>query len=161
MILIDSLGIKSVCLAAEVMGMESVQNSVFEGGLSFREAAHSGTNHRYASAHRFLARGDNPNLKKTLREFGLIFWRPTNSESRSESCSENRVFTQVRSWVPFLELLREYHGIPRVARIAPKIPWNSESCSENGLFTPRAFFFKIGVGPRFLKYSHKIIRSGN
>ena len=31
------------------------------------------------------------------------------------------------------------------------IPRNSESCSENGLFTPRALFFKIGVVPRFLK----------
>ena len=37
--------------------------------------------------------GTTPILKKTLREFGLKFWRPTHSESRSESCSENRVFT--------------------------------------------------------------------
>ena len=29
--------------------------------------------------------------KEKVREFGLKFWRPTNSESRSESCSENSV----------------------------------------------------------------------
>ena len=40
-----------------------------------------------------LARGNHPNFEKTLREFGLKFWRPSNSESRSENCSENRVFT--------------------------------------------------------------------
>ena len=39
-----------------------------------------------------LARGNHPNFEKTLREFGLKFWCPANSESRSESCSENRVF---------------------------------------------------------------------
>ena len=39
------------------------------------------------------AREPPPILKKTLREFGPKFWRPTDSESRSESCSENRVFT--------------------------------------------------------------------
>ena len=44
-----------------------------------------------------LPRGHHPNFgKKTLREFGLTFWRPTTSESRSESCSENRRFTQLR-----------------------------------------------------------------
>ena len=37
--------------------------------------------------------GTTPILKKTLREFGLKFWRPSNSKSRSESCSENRVCT--------------------------------------------------------------------
>ena len=33
-----------------------------------------------------------PPPKKKLRELGLKFWRPANSESRSESCSENRGF---------------------------------------------------------------------
>ena len=37
--------------------------------------------------------GITPIKEKRLREFGLKFWRPTNSERRSESCSENRVFT--------------------------------------------------------------------
>ena len=58
---------------------------------------------------------DHPILKNPLRASGLKFWGPTNSESRSESCSENRVFTQIRPWVPFRELLRECPGIPRVA----------------------------------------------
>ena len=48
-----------------------------------------------------------------------------------------------RSWVPFRELLREMHQ-------------NSESCSENGLFTPRAFFCKIGVVPRFLNTAESL-----
>ena len=35
-------------------------------------------------------------------------------------------------------------------RLAPRNPWNSESYSENGRFTPRAsFVVKIGVVPRF------------
>ena len=40
----------------------------------------------------FWRAGTTP-IKKKIREFGLKFWRPTNSESRSESCSENRAFT--------------------------------------------------------------------
>ena len=73
--------------------------------------------------------GTTPILKRTLREFGLKFWHPTNSESRSESCSENRVSQK---------LGRKCH---------------SENCSENtpGVFTPRAVFFKIGVVPRLLR----------
>ena len=41
-----------------------------------------------------------------------------------------------------------------IPRVAPRMPRNSESCSENGRLTPRAlyFFFKIGVVPRFLIY---------
>ena len=80
-----------------------------------------------------LARGNHPNFEKTLREIGLKFWRPTDSEScprigfsrklgrdcHSESCSENTP--------EFRELLREW-------------PFHSESV-----------FFKIEVVPRFLK----------
>ena len=40
-----------------------------------------------------LARGNHPNFEKTLLELGLKFWRPTNAESRSESCFENKVCT--------------------------------------------------------------------
>ena len=35
--------------------------------------------------------GTTPNSKEMLREFGVRFWRPTNSKSRSESCSEHSV----------------------------------------------------------------------
>ena len=85
----------------------------------------------------FWRAGTTPILKKALREFGLKFRRPTNSESRSESCSENR-FTffggdchseNCSEKTPeFRELLREW-------------PFHSES-----------LFFKIGVVPRFLKF---------
>ena len=36
-----------------------------------------------------------------------------------------------------------------IPRVAPRMPQNSESCSENGLFTPRAFFSKLGWLPGF------------
>ena len=36
-----------------------------------------------------------------------------------------------------------------IPRVAPRMPPNSESCSENGLFTPRAFFSKLGWFPGF------------
>ena len=48
-----------------------------------------------------------------------------------------------------------------IPRIAPRIPRNSESCSENGLFTPRAFFFfffEIGVVPRFLSTEAELLK---
>ena len=90
----------------------------------------------WTAPNQFWRVGSTPISKKTLREFGLKFWRPTNSESRSERCSENRVFTWIRSWVPFRESLREY---PRIPRVAPSM---ALSLLE--------LFFKIGVVPRFL-----------
>ena len=69
-----------------------------------------------------LARGDDPNFEENAQGiWGLELWRPTNSESRSENCSENS------------------HNLgPRVAlRMA--------------FFTLRAFFFKKnGMVPGFL-----------
>ena len=57
-------------------------------------------------------------LKKTLREFGLKLWGPSNSESRSGSCSENRVSHKLgrdchsencsENTPEFRELLREW-----------------------------------------------------
>ena len=50
-----------------------------------------------------------------------------------------------------------------IPRIAPRIPRNSESCSENGLFTPRAFFSKLGWFPgqflRELAQNHPIMQT--
>ena len=66
--------------------------SVFKPPLQFSTAAQTTTKTSFQT-YFILARGTTPILKKTLREFGLKFWSPTNSESRSESCSENRVFT--------------------------------------------------------------------
>ena len=66
--------------------------------------------------------------KTKLREFGLKFRRPANSESHSE----------------------------RIPRVTPRIPWNSESCSENGLSTPRAFVSKLGWFPGFWFASWKM-----
>ena len=48
-------------------------------------------------------------------------------------------------------------AVSAIPGVAPKMPWNSESCSNNGLVTPRAFFtqsvlrFEIGVVPRLLR----------
>ena len=77
-----------------------------------------------------------PIKKTTLRKFELKFRRPTNSESRCESCCENGVFSC---------LGREC---------------NSESCSENArvalrvaprmAFSLRGRFFLIGVVLRLL-----------
>ena len=84
----------------------------------------------------FWRAGTTPILKKTLREFGLKSWRPTNSESRSESCSENR-FSH--------KLGRECHSencsenAPEFRELLRELPFHSES-----------IFFKIGVVPRFL-----------
>ena len=50
--------------------------------------------HDFPASQKLLLRaGTTPILKKKAPEFGLIFWRPTNSESRSGICSKNRVFT--------------------------------------------------------------------
>ena len=63
-------------------------------------------------------RGPPQFWKKTLREFGLKFGHPTNSESRPESCSENRVSHKLgrechsasysENTLEFQELLREW-----------------------------------------------------
>ena len=85
-------------------------------------------------------------MKKTLREFGLRSGRPTNSESRSESCSENRASH---------ELGRECH---------------SEGCSENAPefrellrewpFRSESLFFKVGVVPRLGKSNGGLSEGG-
>ena len=80
-----------------------------------------------ADGHKSL---DN-SAKETLQEFGLQFWLSTNSESRSEYWG----FARRRS-------------LSAIPRVAPRTPWISQSCSENGLFT--FHFSKIGVAPRFL-----------
>ena len=42
-----------------------------------------------------------------------------------------------------------------VPRVAPRMPWNSESCSENVLFT-QLFFFEVGMASRALIFgSHR------
>ena len=58
--------------------------------------------------------GTTPILKKKLREFGLKFWCPNQ----------------------FRELLQEWglhmtYVVSAIPRVAPRIPRNSESCSEN------------------------------
>ena len=67
-----------------------------------------------ADGHKSL---DN-SAKETLQEFGLQFWLSTNSESRSEYWG----FARRRS-------------LSAIPRVAPRTPWISQSCSENGLFT--------------------------
>ena len=57
-------------------------------------------------------------------------WVSTNSESRTENCSANLGF-------------RTEEVVRAIPRVAPRMPWNSESCSENCLFTQR-LFSKLG-----------------
>ena len=75
----------------------------------------------FMSCERFCRAGTTPILIKTLREFGLKFWRPTNSENRSESCSEKRVFTQKKV-------------VSAIPRVAPRMAFSLRE---------RFFFFNV------------------
>ena len=77
-------------------------------------------------------------------------WVPTNSGDRSGSCSENcgfRIAQVVRchseNGISYSE-----NGISNSESCSENTPELSES-SENGLFTPRAFFLKLGWSPGF------------
>ena len=98
--------------------------------------------------------GTTPILEKTLREcrgkWKSFGWVRGNSGNRSESCSENcgfRIDQVVRghseNGISYSE-----NGISNSESCSENTPELSES-SENGLFTPRAFFLKLGWSPGF------------
>ena len=98
--------------------------------------------------------GTTPILEKTLREcrgkWKSFGWVRGNSGNRSESCSENcgfRIDQVVRghseNGISYSE-----NGISNSESCSENTPELSES-SENGPFTPRAFFLKLGWSPGF------------
>ena len=106
----------------------------------------------------FWCAGTTPTLDKTLREcrgkrksFG---WVRGNSGNRSESCSENCGFCIDQVVRGHSEKGTSYseNGISKSESCSENTLELSES-SENGLFTPRAFFPEIGVVPRLLNHS--------
>ena len=110
----------------------------------------------------FLRTGTTPILAKTLREYmgkcQSFMWVPINSENRSGSCSENCGFR-------IAEVVRG-HSEKGISYSENGIS-NSESCSytpqlsessENGLFTPRAFFLKLGWSPGFGHIGRVVVR---
>ena len=93
--------------------------------------------------------------------FSIFLWPPepllqypflrAQSGNHSESCSENcgfRIDQVVRghseNGISYSE-----NGISNSESCSENTPQLSES-SENGLFTPRAFFLKLGWSPRLL-----------
>ena len=103
----------------------------------------------------FLAHGNHPQfLGRTLWEcrgkWKSFMWVPINSGNCSGSCSENCGFR-----IAHVVRCHSENGISHSENHFP----NSESCSENtpelsessenGLFTPRAFFLKLGWSPGF------------
>ena len=95
--------------------------------------------------------GTTPILKKTLREWRgkwkSLMWLPINSGNRSGSCSENCGFR-----IAQVAGCHSENGISYSESCSENTPELSES-SENGLFTPRAFFPEIGVVPRLLSFT--------
>ena len=98
--------------------------------------------------------GTTPILKKTLREcrgkWKSFGWVRGNSGNRSESCSENCGFCidQVVRGHSENGISYSENGISNSESCSENTPELSES-SENGLFTPRAFFLKLGWSPGF------------
>ena len=104
-----------------------------------------------------LVRGDHPNSWKNgprmqgQMKFSKSFgWVHGNSRNRSESCSENcgfRIDQVVRghseNGISYSE-----NGLSNSESCSENTPELSES-SENGLFTPRAFFLKLGWSEGF------------
>ena len=98
---------------------------------------------------------DHPNSEKNAPRMKVqekIFqgWVPINSGNRSGSCSENcgfRIAQVVRchseNGISYSE--NEISNSESCSENAPEL---SES-SENGLFTPRAFFLRLGWSPGF------------
>ena len=102
----------------------------------------------------FWSTGTTPILEKSLREcrgkWKSFGWVRGNSGNRSESCSENcgfRIDQVVRghseNGISYSE-----NGISNSESCSENTPELSES-SENGFFTPRAFFLKLGWSPGF------------
>ena len=77
-------------------------------------------------------------------------WVPINSGNRSGSCSENCGFriAQVVGCHSENRISYSENGILNSESCSENTPELSES-SENGLFTPRAFFLKLGWSPGF------------
>ena len=98
--------------------------------------------------------GTTPILEKTLREcwgkWKSFTWVPINSGNRSGSCSENCGFriAQVVGCHSENGISYSENGISNSESCSENTPELSES-SENGLFTPRAFFLKLGWSPGF------------
>ena len=98
--------------------------------------------------------GTTPILEKTLREYmgkwKCFMWVPINSGNRSGSCSENFGFriAQVVGCHSENGISYSENGISNSESCSENTPELSES-SENGLFTPRAFFLKLGWSPGF------------
>ena len=88
-------------------------------------------------------------------------WVPNNSGNRSGSCSENCGFriAQVVGCHSENGILHSENGISHSESCSENTLELSES-SENGLFTPRAFFLKLGWSPArlpkiaALRFSH-------
>ena len=84
-----------------------------------------------------------------------FMWVPINSGNRSGSCSENCGFRidQVVGCHSENEISYSENGISNSESCSENTPELSES-SENGPFTPRVFFLKLGWSPGFWhKYS--------
>ena len=102
----------------------------------------------------FLRAGTTPISEKTLRECRVrckyFMWVRGNSGNRSESCSENCGFRidQVVSGHSENGISYSENGISNSESCSENTPELSES-SENGPFTPRAFFLKLGWSPGF------------
>ena len=103
----------------------------------------------------FWRAGTTPILEKMLRERCgqmkiLSCGVPVNSGNRSGSCSENCGFriAQVVGCHSENGISHSKNGILNSESCSEHTPELSES-SENGLFTPRAFFLKLGWSPGF------------
>ena len=111
-----------------------------------------------------VARGPPQFLKKNAprmqRQMKIFMWVPINSGNRSGSCSKNCCFRIAQAVRGHSE-----NGISH----SKNYFLNSKSCSENtpelsrssenGLFTPRAFFLKLGWSPGFLSTSRSFSKS--
>ena len=112
----------------------------------------------------FLRAGTTPILEKTLREWRgkwKYFMRvPINSGNRSGSCSENCGFriAQVVGCHSENRISYSEHGISNSESCSGNTPERSQSY-ENGLFTPRAFFLKLGWSPGFWNLGYNGIKA--
>ena len=125
--------------------------SYSRGGLSLSELTFL---HCLISHFLFWRAGTTPILEKTLREYWgkmKIFHVGSHQfRNRSGSCSENCGFriAQVVGCHSENGISYSENGISNSESCSENTQELSES-SENGLFTPRAFFLKLGWSPGF------------
>ena len=101
-----------------------------------------------------LARGNHPNSWKNaprmLGQMKFFMWVPVNLGNHSGSCSENCGFriAQVVGCHSENGISYSENGISNSESCSQNTPERSQS-SENGLFSPRAFFLKLGWSAGF------------